>query len=400
MSDYYCPNCYADLEDQLGFDPCADSWTCEICGTLLTNPDSEYGDYDSWMYNGVRWYCDECGACLNYQSGFEDYYSEWMCTECCHINPINEENIYNSKDEYENSNITNDDDDSLIGSLLVTIGLIAAVKLGPKIANKVKSSRRERKAKAEAKRKEKDRIRNIRLTQIEAKRRERRRVINEMLAQQLAEQREQTFLRQEETRAWRQKHKKGIKLFVLILVLIILVFIGYLEYGIIKPIGYSSESLKGLNYTEVVQQLREVGFSNIETKEIPDLILERENEVNLVTEVNLKWGNDFSKSTVYPSKYLITVVYHSLKLYNPPMSSSSAIGMDYLKVKSKFENAGYINISSVVEYDLITGWIKSPGEVESVSINGNDFFTVSDEFRPDSEVVITYHALKKDKPKG
>ena len=31
MSNYYCPNCQADLEEQDGFDPEDGYWTCAEC---------------------------------------------------------------------------------------------------------------------------------------------------------------------------------------------------------------------------------------------------------------------------------------------------------------------------------------------------------------------------------
>lgn len=99
MSDYICPNCGADLEEQFGFDPNASYWTCTNCGTLLTNPD----DPDMDTPSGTIWFCDCCGACLNKQYGFDESYSSWTCTECGHINNLSGDNVYSSEDEYQNS---------------------------------------------------------------------------------------------------------------------------------------------------------------------------------------------------------------------------------------------------------------------------------------------------------
>lgn len=41
----------------------------------------------------IDWYCDDCGDYLNSQSGFHDGCGEWTCTQCGHINPINESEI-------------------------------------------------------------------------------------------------------------------------------------------------------------------------------------------------------------------------------------------------------------------------------------------------------------------
>lgn len=55
----------------------------------------DLSDYD--------WYCDECGASLNEQSGFSPYCGTWECTECGYENDISEDNIIDEDDEYYDS---------------------------------------------------------------------------------------------------------------------------------------------------------------------------------------------------------------------------------------------------------------------------------------------------------
>ena len=97
--EYFCPNCGAILNDQYGFDPDCDSWTCISCGKTL------YGEgvYEGERYEGVMWYCDSCGALLNKQLGFHDYCDTWTCTECWHSNRISDDEIYESGNEYQES---------------------------------------------------------------------------------------------------------------------------------------------------------------------------------------------------------------------------------------------------------------------------------------------------------
>lgn len=91
MSNYYCPNCQADLEEQDGFDPEDGYWTCAECGQQLYGDDLE----GSWRrrFPGVIWHCDGCGATLNGQEGFDDWSSSWVCTECGEENRVNEDEI-------------------------------------------------------------------------------------------------------------------------------------------------------------------------------------------------------------------------------------------------------------------------------------------------------------------
>lgn len=218
-------------------------------------------------------------------------------------------------------------------------------------------------------------------------------------AQREAERREQARINSEKRRAWRKKHRKGIAITILISIIVVLSLIGYYEIQKLIPMGYSSDSLEGLKYTEVVQSLKESGFSNIHTKEISDLTISRDDEENLVTEVKLMFGDSFDENTKYPSNLWITVVYHTVELYAPPLTSKEAKGMNYLDVIDEFENAGFVNVTTVVEYDIVTGWLTDDGEVKSVTINGENKFDSYDEYRLDAEVVITYHTLKKNKPK-
>ena len=105
MSEYYCPNCGADLGDQSGFDPDEGYWTCEECGQMLSDPDEDDSDA---QFENVCWFCDECGAFLNKQSGFSDSYSSWTCTKCGFTNSISGDDIYESEEDYRSHKLLND----------------------------------------------------------------------------------------------------------------------------------------------------------------------------------------------------------------------------------------------------------------------------------------------------
>ena len=173
--------------------------------------------------------------------------------------------------------------------------------------------------------------------------------------------------------------------------------IGYYEIPKLIPMGYSSDSLEGLKYTEEVQRLKESGFSNVHTKERADLTISRDDEENLVTEIKLIFGDSFDENTKYPSNLWITVVYHTVELYASPLTSKEAKGMNYLDVIDEFEKAGFVNVTTNVKYDIVTGWLTDDGEVKSVSINGDKKFDSDDKYRLDAEVFITYHTWKKNR---
>ncbi|MCD8325448.1 MAG: hypothetical protein LUC90_01840 [Lachnospiraceae bacterium] len=206
--------------------------------------------------------------------------------------------------------------------------------------------------------------------------------------------------KREKRKSWRRKHRKGIVISVIICIVILFGSVGVYEYQKLTLMCYSNSSLEGIKYTEVVQKLKESGFSNIHTKEISDLTISREDEENLVTKINLLLlGSSFDEGTKYPSNMWIEVVYHTVELYSPPLTSKEVDGMNYLDVIQEFEDVGFTNIQTNVKYDIITGWLTEDGEVSSVTINGDKKFDSDDEYRLDAEVIITYHTLASNKPK-
>ena len=89
---YYCPNCKATLDYQTGFSPSSGSHVCTRCGAHLADLDVYYGE----RFENVSWYCDSCGAFLNKQDNFSDLNDYWDCTECGYRNSISEDDIQES----------------------------------------------------------------------------------------------------------------------------------------------------------------------------------------------------------------------------------------------------------------------------------------------------------------
>lgn len=58
----------------------------------------------SERFPGIDWWCDRCGAYLNDQYGFDDNNYTHKCTECGHKNSISRDNIYDSHEDYWNTN--------------------------------------------------------------------------------------------------------------------------------------------------------------------------------------------------------------------------------------------------------------------------------------------------------
>lgn len=125
MSNYYCPNCDADLEDQIGFSSYDDYFHCENCGTWLVSPD--HND-SSERFPNTCWICDSCNELLNTQYGFSDWNNTWTCTNCGYENKISDNEIYKSEEEYEQRNAEGSGY-SMLGKAIGILGLIGISKL-------------------------------------------------------------------------------------------------------------------------------------------------------------------------------------------------------------------------------------------------------------------------------
>ncbi|MBE5972763.1 MAG: MBL fold metallo-hydrolase [Lachnoclostridium sp.] len=80
----------------------------------------------------------------------------------------------------------------------------------------------------------------------------------------------------------------------------------------------------------------------------------------------------------------------------PPISADDCEGMMYEEVTAQFEAAGFTDIEYEIIDDLITGWLTKDGEVEEVTLDGNEDFDTDDLFDETSSVIISYHTFPQD----
>lgn len=68
----------------------------EVCCPYCHGNDDMYyvDEDDDWCDDkGCDWYCDNCDAYMNSQSGFTTSSDEWTCTECGTVNDVSIDNI-------------------------------------------------------------------------------------------------------------------------------------------------------------------------------------------------------------------------------------------------------------------------------------------------------------------
>jgi len=74
---------------------------------------------------------------------------------------------------------------------------------------------------------------------------------------------------------------------------------------------FASSDLKNENYEKIVQQLKDVGFTNIETLKIDDLIFGFLTDDGEVEAVTFGGNEEFSKGDKFDKEVKITVSYHT-----------------------------------------------------------------------------------------
>lgn len=185
------------------------------------------------------------------------------------------------------------------------------------------------------------------------------------------------------------------KIIIGIVITAIVGFIAYNIYEITKqvPVGIDSNVVQGQQYEMVVVQFVEAGFKNVTSQPLNDLTIEEEEIAGVVDYVSIDDDTSFNSDSEYPNDAQVVVYYHSIKLISPPISSSDAKNKNYSEVVKAYQEAGFTNIKLEILDDLIFGWLTKDGAIESVVINGETKFSEGNAYRPDAEVIITYHTF-------
>lgn len=79
-----------------------------------------------------------------------------------------------------------------------------------------------------------------------------------------------------------------------------------------------------------------------------------------------------------------------------PSGSSVMKGRDYARVVSIFEEKGFTNIRLEKIEDLITGWLTKDGEVEKVTVDGDENYSADKWVPADIAVIVYYHTFPEN----
>lgn len=201
--------------------------------------------------------------------------------------------------------------------------------------------------------------------------------------------------RRQKRKAFYKKHWKGIFLFFVLLGLASFGAYKYQEFQKGIEVGFSEDDIIGLNYEDAISTIKESGFTNVYAHAEYDLGIEDIKKEYIVTDVSIRGDSSFEDEDKYPYDARVELIYHVVKSIPVPVSAKDGRKMLCDELVSTLEEAGFVNITTEADRDLITGWITKEGSVEEISIGGDTKFSQNASFRPDVEIVITYHAFKE-----
>ena len=151
----------------------------------------------------------------------------------------------------------------------------------------------------------------------------------------------------------------------------------------------SADGYIGTNYEDVVAELKDCGFTNIETQEVQDLTSASDMQDGDVGEISVDGVTDFEEGTKFEADVPIIVTYHTIPKLQIPVSSDDLQNYDHESIADMFSESGFRNVSAEVVYDLDPSLgIEFENEVE---IDFLTYFAEGDEVPFDAQVVVVCH---------
>lgn len=148
---------------------------------------------------------------------------------------------------------------------------------------------------------------------------------------------------------------------------------------------------------KVEQLLKEQAFTQITLVPILDVGPTSVVKAGTVKEISIDDQKMFLETDMFPYDAQIVIYVHDKKEITVPFSGKSLRKKNYLEVYDQLQALGFTKIHKYPMRDVIVGWIKKKGTVESVSINGNDRFKENTTYKFDAEITIHYHSPINEK---
>ena len=176
------------------------------------------------------------------------------------------------------------------------------------------------------------------------------------------------------------------------------------EYIDELPVGTSSKNLIGSNYSELKNQLEELGFENITlNKVIEKGLLQKEGQV---LSISIDDQDTFNDDEWFKINSKIVITYYEaeteeeLLAKHPnelriPLSSDQISGKHFFDVEKMIREAGFTNVVTEEVKRGKKGLFDKDNTVFLITINGESKFKKNDWFDKESIVKIQYNTFDK-----
>lgn len=146
------------------------------------------------------------------------------------------------------------------------------------------------------------------------------------------------------------------------------------------------------NYQEVIQSLKDLGFTNITEQPLYDIVMGFTDE-GAVENVMINDSDTYKRGDIVKKDSKVVVSYHLYENDDPtkvkaPYSSTDAKNKNYTEVEKAFRDAGFTNVKIEKNFEISSDEYES-NTVSDITINGGSVYT-DEAYEPDAEVIITY----------
>lgn len=144
------------------------------------------------------------------------------------------------------------------------------------------------------------------------------------------------------------------------------------------------------NYADVVTELQEAGFKDIQTTAIDDLTSDNKDKDGTIESISVGEVKEFEAEQKFNPDDPIMIEYHNLPKLSLPAEIKDIQAMTFKEIADAFTNAGFINVSTEEVYDLDPD-TESADHVNEVLIEESTDFSADDEVPFDANVKVRVH---------
>ena len=165
------------------------------------------------------------------------------------------------------------------------------------------------------------------------------------------------------------------------------------------PVAGDASSFIGTDKEETIRQLRDAGFTSIETSRIKETTTGA--KPGTITAISIAGNSTFQPLSWFPYDAPVVINFYEplneeeLQALHPgeirvPFSASSCIGRSWQTVCKELAQAGFRDIVTV-RTNASRPFLSREDAVKKITIAGSESFEKDDWFRPDVSVRVTHY---------